>query len=143
MTEYIQKTNWWRMNRLWILGIFILTLGSIIAILTVIGKPIGDFTKAMVDPSVYHNAFDIVKEDERVIALLGEVQPIGFFELIEGEARYENNDQKVNISIRIKGSKKNGTMDIVANKKHNKWDYETIRIRTKKPKKIIEVIAIK
>ncbi|WP_299435265.1 cytochrome c oxidase assembly factor Coa1 family protein [uncultured Aquimarina sp.] len=139
MTEYIYKKSWWRKNRNWILGICMMVSGFVITVLIILGKPIGDFTKTMVDSSVYDNAFDLVEDDERVLALLGEVQPIGFFELLEGEVRYTVNDKAI-ITVGIKGSKQKGKMDIIANKKDATWKYETIRIRTKKPKKTIEVL---
>ncbi|MFD2563339.1 cytochrome c oxidase assembly factor Coa1 family protein [Aquimarina rubra] len=136
MTDYIHKKSWWRKNRSWIFGVLILVTGFVITILTILGKPIGDFTRAMVDPTVYDNAFDLVQEDERVIALLGEVRPIGFFEVLEGEVRYAEEDKAI-ITVGIKGSKQKGKMDIVANKNNNTWQYQTIRIRTKKPKKVV------
>ncbi len=108
----------------------------------VLGKPIGDFTRAIIDPAVYDNAFDLVQDDERVIALLGEVQPISFFEVLEGEVRYNEEDKAI-ITVGIKGSKQKGKMDIVANRDNSIWEYQTIRIRTKKPRKIIEVLGNK
>ncbi|WP_299259530.1 cytochrome c oxidase assembly factor Coa1 family protein [uncultured Aquimarina sp.] len=139
MTDYIDKKSWWRKNRSWVLGILILTFGFVITVLIVLGKPIGDFTKTVIDPSVYDNAFDMVQDDERVITLLGEVQPISIFELLEGEVRYAEEGKAI-ITVGIKGAKQKGKMDIVANKKNNTWQYQTIRIRTKKPKKTIEVL---
>ncbi|WP_299313332.1 cytochrome c oxidase assembly factor Coa1 family protein [uncultured Aquimarina sp.] len=139
MTDYIDKKSWWRKNRSWVLGILILTFGFVITVLIVLGKPIGDFTKTVIDPSVYDNAFDMVQDDERVITLLGEVQPISIFELLEGEVRYAEEGKAI-ITVGIKGAKQKGKMDIVANKKNNTWQYEIIRIRTKKPKKTIEVL---
>ena len=139
MTDYIDKKSWWRKNRGWLLGLLALISGFIMTLLILLGKPIGDFAKAIVDPSVYDNAFELVEDDERVIALLGEVQSIGFFEVLEGEVRYTVDDKAI-ITVGIKGSKQKGKMDVVASKKNNIWHYQTIRIRTKKPKKTIEVL---
>lgn len=140
MTDYIEKKSWWRKNRSWILGFFALISGFVLTILVLLGKPIGDFTKAMVDPSVYTTAFEMVEDDQRVIALLGEVKPISVFELLEGEVRYEEKSKAI-MTVGIKGAKQKGKMDIVASKRNNAWHYEMIRIRTKKPKKIIEVLG--
>ncbi|WP_299221513.1 cytochrome c oxidase assembly factor Coa1 family protein [uncultured Aquimarina sp.] len=142
MTDYIHKKSWWRKNRSWVLVVLVLVFGFILTILTVLGKPIGDFTKAIVDPSVYNNAFDMVQDDERVIKLLGEVQPISIFELLEGEVRYAEEGKAI-ITVGVKGSKQKGKMDIVANKKNNIWQYQTIRVRTKRPRKIIEILGNK
>ncbi|MHA7056678.1 cytochrome c oxidase assembly factor Coa1 family protein [Aquimarina sp. M1] len=139
MTDYIDKKSWWRKNRGWIFGTLILIVGFVITILTILGKPIGDFTKAVVDPSVYNSAYDMVQDDERVITLLGEVQPISIFEVLEGEVRYTE-EGKAMITVGIKGVKQKGKMDIVAFKNNNSWQYQTIRIRTKKPKKVIDVL---
>ena len=140
MTDYIYKKGWWLRNRIWILGSCVFIISLIIVAGIILEKPIGDFTKAMTDSSVYDNAFGKAKENNEVIALLGELEPIHFLELLEGEVRYEDNDQKIMMSARIKGSIKNGTMDIIALKQNAIWEYQTIRIRTKKPKKVIEVL---
>ncbi|WP_378179581.1 cytochrome c oxidase assembly factor Coa1 family protein [Aquimarina sp. SS2-1] len=142
MTDYINKKSWWRKNRGWILGFFTLTSGFVMTVLILLGKPIGDFTRAMFDPSVYNNAFDTVNNDERVIDLLGELKPITVFEVLEGEVKYDE-DGKAIITVGIRGSIQKGKMDIVATKHNNSWQYEVIRIRTKKPKKIIEVLDSK
>ncbi len=142
MTDYIDKKSWWRKNRSWILGFLILIFGFFITIVFTLGKPIGDFTRAMVDPQLYNNAFDLVKDDERVIELLGELKPITVFEVLEGEVRYEKVGKAI-ITVGVKGAIQKGKMDIVANKKNNTWQYQTIRIRTKKPKKVIEVLDSK
>ncbi|WP_298547312.1 cytochrome c oxidase assembly factor Coa1 family protein [uncultured Aquimarina sp.] len=142
MTDYIHKKSWWSKNRSWVLVVLALVFGFILTILTFLGKPIGDFTRAIIDPAVYDNAFDLVQDDERVIALLGEVQPISFFEVLEGEVRYNEADKAI-ITVGIKGSKQKGKMDIVANRDNSIWEYQIIRIRTKKPRKIIEVLGNK
>ncbi|MBW1295855.1 cytochrome c oxidase assembly factor Coa1 family protein [Aquimarina litoralis] len=140
MIDSIDKKSWWQKNRGWVLGLLALISGFFITILVLLGKPIGDFTKAVVDPSVYRNAFEIVQEDQRVIALLGELKPIRVFELLEGEVRYTEKNKAI-MTVGIKGSKQKGKLDIVANKSNNTWHYEMIRIRTKKPKKMIEVFG--
>ncbi|MGY3792250.1 cytochrome c oxidase assembly factor Coa1 family protein [Aquimarina sp. 433] len=140
MTDYLDNKSWWRKSRSWILGFFALISGFVLTMLVLLGKPIGDFTKAMVDPTVYTTAFEMVEDDQRVIALLGEVKPISVFELLEGEVRYEEKSKAI-MTVGIKGSKQKGKLDIIANKWNNTWRYELVRVRTKKPKKIIEVLG--
>lgn len=141
MKEYTEGKTWWRRNRNWIFGVGILIVGCVTMVLMVLGKPIGDFAKAMLDPSIYNNAYHLVQEDERVIALLGEVKPIGFFEVLEGEVLYPEIN-KAMITVGIKGSKQKGKMDIVAHKNNNIWEYQVIRVRTKKPKKMIKILDL-
>ncbi|MDH7446146.1 cytochrome c oxidase assembly factor Coa1 family protein [Aquimarina sp. 2201CG14-23] len=140
MDQLKQEKSWWKKNRNWVLTICVLMIGFFITVIMFLGKPIGDFTKAIIDRSVYDNAFDIVNEDKRVIEALGTLKPIGFFEVLEGEVHYSEDNSKAFITVRVLGSKQKGKMDIVASRKNEIWKYERIRIRTKKPKKTIEIL---
>jgi hypothetical protein len=46
----------------------------------------------------------------------------------------------VTLSIRIKGSKGKGKMDISAKKNGSEWEYKTITIRIKNPKEEIQIL---
>ncbi|WP_299223373.1 cytochrome c oxidase assembly factor Coa1 family protein [uncultured Aquimarina sp.] len=53
--------------------------------------------------------------------------------ILEGEVRYSDNNKSVDLSIRIKGSKRKASMDISADKINGEWNYKKINIRIKKP----------
>lgn len=130
--------NFWQRHWKWITPAVI----GIIAIffMSPIGNAITDIAKVYADASVYENALEKVKVDDRVIAVLGNVETIDKFAIVEGSVFYSNNNSKLNITIRIKGSKGKGKLDIIANKINGIWDYEIIKVRIKDPKETIVVL---
>ena len=60
--------------------------------------------------------------------------------ILEGNAIYSNNHNSVEMSIRVKGNKGRGKMDISAKKIENEWKYTKINIRIKEPKEVIEIL---
>ncbi|HKO78073.1 MAG TPA: cytochrome c oxidase assembly factor Coa1 family protein, partial [Flavobacterium sp.] len=58
----------------------------------------------------------------------------------ERNAIYSNNNNSVELSIRIKGNKGKGKMDISAEKSGTKWGYKKINIRIKEPKQEIQIL---
>ncbi len=80
--------------------------------------------------------------NKTVISILGELQPIDKLAILEGQVNFSEDNTSVKSSIRIIGKKGKGVMDIVANKVDNKWNYKTIDVRIKKPKKLKQTIPI-
>ena len=118
---------------------------SIIAIIMLffispIGNAVTDIARVYTDASVYENALDEVKKNDHTVAILGTISPIGKFAIVEGAVMYSNNNDTVKITVRIKGSKNHGKLDIIANKLNGDWAYELIKIRLKDPKETIVVL---
>ena len=102
---------------------------------------ITDTAQAYTDDSLSVKAIEKANTNERVLEVLGEIEPIDKLALFEGNAVYSNNNNSVVLSIRIKGSKGKGKMDISAEKNGINWEYKTINIRIKNPKEEIQIIT--
>lgn len=135
---YFSKTPWIR--KALFLFLVIIPALLILAQLYTIREPIADYTKAILDSEIYDNALEIAKKDHRVIDMIGEVQPIDVFRVLEGDVIYAEDNTSIDITVGLRGSKKKGKLDIKAQKVKEQWQYELIRVRIKKPKKVITVI---
>jgi hypothetical protein len=140
--ELILNKNWWNRNWKWFLPtsliLLLLVTGSVMS--SVIGGNIIDITQAYADNSLYQNAINKAQINKRVLEILGELEPIDKLAIVEGNAVYSNNNKSVTSSVRLKGSKGNGKMDILAEKNGTVWKYKAITIRIKNPKEDIKII---
>ena len=139
MNELISEKNWWKRNWKWLVPTTILFL-TLTIILTIFASPISNIAKAYADTSIYENALEKAQQNQQVIKTLGLLEPIDKMAIIEGYVLYSNNNNTVNLTIRFKGTKGKGKMDITANKVNENWKYEKIAIRIKEPKKTISII---
>jgi hypothetical protein len=140
--ELIVNKNWWSKNWKWFLPtsvlLFLLFLGFILSSNN--GGNVTDIAQAYTDDSLYNNAFEKAKTNKRVLELLGEIKPIDKLAILEGNAVYSSDNNFVKSSVRIKGNKGKGKMDIWAIKSGIQWKYKTITIRVKNPKEEILII---
>jgi hypothetical protein len=138
--ELIVKKNWWSSNWKWSLPtlLFLLLFGFLLS--STIDGNITDIAQAYSDNSLYEKAIEKAKTNKRVSEVLGKIEPIDQLAIFEGNAVYSNNNNSVTLSIRIKGSKGKGKMDISAEKNGTEWEYKTINIRTKNPKEEIQIL---
>ena len=149
MNELIEHKSWFKRYWKWFVPIIVILI-SIVGIMsnsTVEGK-IAGMVKIHAESSLYDNALELAKKDEKVIAVLGELQPLGKLAIIEGSHKYSNDYKTIELSVTVTGSKEDGRlrskMDILADKVGTEWIYKTINIRIKKPedlKQTIEVIG--
>jgi hypothetical protein len=139
MNELILEKSWWKRNRKWFIpSVFI--LATLVIILTIFSSPISDIAKAYADTSIYENALGKAQQNQQVTETLGVLEPIDKMAILEGYVHYSNNNNTVNLTIRLKGTKGKGKMDITANKVNGNWNYQKITIRIKEPKKRIAII---
>ena len=140
--QLIAEKNWWKKNWKWFLPtltlVFLFLFESILSF-NIHGN-ITDIAQAYSDNSLYEKAIDRAKSNQRVIEVIGEIEPIDKFAILEGNARYSNGNNSVALSVRIKGSKGKGKMDISADKKGTDWEYKKISIRIKVPKEVIQIL---
>ncbi|MDR6300138.1 cytochrome c oxidase assembly factor Coa1 family protein [Mesonia maritima] len=106
------------------------------------GKVATDLTQAYADETLYQNAIEIANSDEEVIQRIGTIESLNKMTILNGEVNYTNNNKTVNSTIKITGEKGNAKLDITANQKEEKWDYEKINIRIKHSDKTTELIEI-
>jgi hypothetical protein len=140
--ELLVNKNWWNSNWKWFLPtsliLFLLLFGFILS--SSIDGNITDIALAYSDDSLYEKAIEKAKTNERVLEVIGEIGPIDKLAIFEGNAIYSNNNNSVALSIRIKGNKGKGKMDILAEKKGSAWEYKKISIRIKEPKEEIQIL---
>jgi hypothetical protein len=139
--ELIIEKTWWNRNWKWFLPILLLflILFSFILSSTIEGN-LTDIAQAYSDNSLYEKAIEKAKGNKRVLEVIGKIEPIDQFAILEGNAIYYNNNNSVSLSIRIKGSKGKGKMDISAEKNGTAWNYKKINIRIKGSKEEIQII---
>jgi len=134
-------------NLKWLLAI-IIVLAIVIYLFSSSGmtKISTDYIQAYADETLYENAIKKANENQIVLDKIGVIKPIDNMTILNGEVVYTNENQTVQSSIKVKGDKNyNGkiSMDIIANRKNDKWIYKQINIRLKdsaKNKETIEII---
>jgi hypothetical protein len=138
--ELITEKSWWNKNWKWFLPslLFLLLFGFLLS--SSIEGNITDIAQAYSDNSLYEKAIDKAKCNKRVLEVIGEIEPIDQLAILEGNAIYSNNNNSVTLSIRVKGNKGKGKMDISAERNGTAWNYKKINIRIKEPKEEIQII---
>lgn len=143
--EEQRKISWWKRNWKWAAP----SIGIALILIALIMNPgiigtLGGFGKAYSDPALYENALQKANDNEKVIEILGQLEPIDKMAIMEGDVNYANNFNEINTSVRILSKNGKGMMDIVAKKENDQWKYEKITIRIKNPpekRQSIEVIV--
>ena len=138
--ELIAEKSWWKRNWKWFLPTALFLMGTLLFTTLSIDENVTDIAKAYSENSLYEKAIEKSKTNERVIELLGNLESIDKLAIIEGNAKYSNNNNSIEITVRVKGSKGKGKMDITADKKGTEWKYKKISIRIKSPKEEIQIL---
>ena len=145
--ELLEHKSLVKRNLKWLISASVLIVFSVLIFFSSgLDGITADLTKAYTDTELYENALEKVKSDERIVEILGEIDAIDKFAILEGSVKYSSDSKTVNSSIRIKGVKGKGMMDITANRIGSKWGYEKINFRIEKPfedKQTIEIIKTK
>ena len=140
--ELINKKSWWKRNWKWFLPTFILFFSIISGLILSlnIDENISDIAQAYSDNSLYEKAIEKAITNKRVLEVIGEIEPIDKLAILEGNAIYSSNHNSVELSIRIKGNKGKGKLDISAKKNGTEWEFKKINIRIKDPKEEIKIL---
>lgn len=139
--EIKQDKNWLQRNIKWFapLVVVVLLLGSAL-FSSVSDAQLGGYANALADDALYQNAVKQAQENAEVTKVLGTLEPVDQLAIIESNVNYTNDNNAVNLSVRVKGSKTKGRMDVNATKVDNAWQYKLIKIRIKDPKQEIVVL---
>ena len=78
--------------------------------------------------------------NDEVIQNLGVLGQIDFLAIVEGAITYSNNNNTLNASFRVKGTKGRGRIAISADKVDGEWLYKKINIGIKESKTTIRVL---
>lgn len=134
--ESIRQVSWFRHHWKSVIPAIIIIFFSIVIFLSSgLDGITANLTKAYTDPELYKNALEKVKSDEKVIQILGEIEVNDKFTILEGSMKYSSDNKTLNSSIRLKGAKGKGMLDITASRVGAQWDYEKINVRIQKPSK--------
>ena len=132
MNELIQEINWGRRYWKWLVSI----TAFLIIIITLLSLTSGltSFAQAYAEPSLYENALEKAQQNKSVIDILGNLQPVDKLTVLEGNVVYTEDNNAVDLTFRVTGSKGKGKMDVSALKNNGVWEYQLIKIRIKNPK---------
>ena len=141
MNELIEYKSWWERNWKWVISVMIVVfIGLGLISNSKVGESVTDITRAYSDASIYENALDLAQKNEQIKKLLGVLKPIDNMAIIEGSVIYSNSNNSVDMSLRIKGSKGKGKIDISADRNELEWNYSKINIRIKEPRQTIKIL---
>jgi len=139
--DIIKNKNWLQRNLKWLLPVVIVVcfLGSAL-FSTASDAHLGGYAMALNDEALYKDALTQAQQNKEVVKVLGTLESIDQLAIIESNVEYSDSNKHVNLSVRIKGSKAKGKMDVIATKANNTWQYNAITIRIKDPKQEIVVL---
>lgn len=138
--ELLVEKSWWKKNWKWLLPSTLCLIGTLLLTTLSIDGDVTDIAKAYSENSLYDRAIEKSKTNKRVQELLGNLNPIDKLAIVEGNAKFSNNNNSVQLTVRVKGSKGKGKMDISADKEGTEWKYKKISIRTKHPEEEIQIV---
>ena len=145
--EIIEHRSW--LSKYWKWLTLIIGLGITIIVLissSELGSNISDITRAYTDSSVCSKALTKVKENNKIIELLGDLEPIGNLAILEGSVQYSNNYNSLNLTVDIRGAKSKNKirtkMDVSAVRDGDNWIYKKINVRIKKPADLKQTIEV-
>ncbi|MBQ0735062.1 hypothetical protein [Aquimarina celericrescens] len=134
MNEITERKSWWNRNRKWI-SLFIIILIPIVTFFSLTGDATFRYGSAHMQPGLIKNAYEMANKNEIVSQKLGQLSEYNFLRLIEGDVLYDNNGNTVYITVNLLGTKKKGKLDIYAHQNGEKWEYQKVIVRIKKPRK--------
>ncbi|MNR03112.1 Cytochrome oxidase complex assembly protein 1 [compost metagenome] len=139
--ELVEKEIWLKRNWKWSVPSTILFV-FIFGLFLTSNSPegINDIIHAYNDNSLYEKAIEKANSDKRIIQKIGIIQPIDKLAIVEGNTVYSNDKNSVSLSVRIKGTKGNGKLDITADKIGTVWKYKKIIVRNRNTKEEIIVV---
>lgn len=139
--DTIQDKSWMQRNIRWFIPVVILVLilGSAL-FSTASDAQVGGYAQALNDEALFQDALKQSQQNAEVTKVFGTLEPVGQMAIVESTVEYSDNNNAVNLSVRVKGSKATGRMDVVATKANNAWQYSVIKMRIKDPKQEIVVL---
>ena len=143
MNNRLENRNCWERHWKWLiilLVIILLPVGLFFG--SGMGSHFTDFGKAFADHELTEEALLLAQENKEVTKFLGKLQPIDNMAILNGELQYSENNKKVELHVKVKGTKGKAKMDVFAERLADKWNYSQITLRIKEDSntKIIEVI---
>lgn len=139
--EVSEEKNWMRRNWKWFVpSSVIVVILAMVFVATCSVSGASDLAAAYKDEALYENAVKQSNENNKVVEILGTLEPVDNMAILEGTVKYSDDKQSVKLTVRVKGDKGKAKMDVVATKKGNVWQYSLIKIRIKAPEQEIIVL---
>ncbi len=126
MDENNPTRGWWSANWKWALP-SIGCLSIIVVFVLLFGAMVTKVTGMFKDTVPYQHAMELVEVHPDVIAILGE--PIETNGMFQGNINFSNDEGTADLKIPIKGPNGEATILVIAEKKGEKWTYETLEVR--------------
>lgn len=139
--ELISHKSWIQKN--WIkitISCFLAILIFIILLSSNSKNGLTDTINAFKENSLYEKALDHANSNSAVLETIGKINSIDKLAILEGNTSYTNNGNEVIVSVRIKGSKKQGKLEFQATKNGSEWNYKKISIRVKSTNEEITIL---
>jgi len=139
--ELVEKETWLKRNWKWSVPatiLFVFIFGLFLASDSPNG--ITDIIQAYNDNTLYEKAIEKANSDKKILQTIGIIQPIDRLAIVEGNTIYSNDNNSVSLSVRIKGTKGSGKLNISADKIGTVWKYKKIIVRNKNTKEEITVV---
>lgn len=139
--ELVRNKNWFNRNWKWILPSILITILLLtVAITTTSKNDLTNITQAYAENSLFEKAIEKANSNKKVLERIGKIKTIDKLAILEGNTLYTDNNNSVELSVRVQGTKGNGKLDISAYKNGKEWKYKTISLRTKNPKEKIKIL---
>ncbi|UZO80992.1 hypothetical protein NBT05_00585 [Aquimarina sp. ERC-38] len=132
-------TNWLKRYWKWIVPMIFLLLCIIIFFVVSQNAPLR-YGSVYLQPQLTENARLIANKNKEVQTMFGTLAKPNFLNFIQGEVFYSKDYQRVAVSVKLIGKKKNGILDYWARNIGNKWEYDSVAVRIKKPEKVRIVV---
>jgi hypothetical protein len=116
----VDNRSWWSRNWKWLLPSGCLTLLIVFGLF--IGSLFYGVTSMMKNSDVYVHSLTVVKENEKVISLIG--KPIDADGMTFGNISTSNNSGEADLTIPVKGTRGKGSIHVIAHKENNVWNYQ-------------------
>ena len=131
MNDLIENRSWFSKNWIWFIPFLMIFLIGIYAISsTKVGEGIVTFSKAYNEKALYDDALEKVKLNSEVKELIGELECLDSFAILEGTTIFSNNGNSVKTSVRIVGSKSKGKLpELGSLKSERSTNKLTIKLR--------------
>lgn len=139
--DLVENEHWLRRNWKWSIPaalVFIIITGLLLNPNS--QESISATVQAYTDTVLYEKAITIANSDKRTLQTFGPIQPIDKLAILEGNASYSNHNTSVALTVRVSGTKKDGKLDITADKAGSQWYYKKIVIRNQRSKEEIVIV---
>lgn len=132
--DLVVEQNWIQKNWKWLVAASLLVIVCIYLFFSFgINSATKDLTRAYNETELFESVVKKANTNTSIKNVLGTLQPIDKAAILEGSVIFNDENNSVKSSVRVIGTKGSGKMDFQALKAENKWLFNAIKVRVKKP----------